>query len=73
MKDDFPTCERQQGSWIGFTEYGNRVVFDVGGSYIMNVSTGDRLWLQEQNGVYALPAMIGPPSELANPDFGRQD
>ena len=40
----------------------NRVVFDDDGSYIENKDTGERLWLEQRNGVYVLDMMIAPQS-----------
>ena len=33
---------------------GNRVVFDDGGSYVESKSTGERMWMKEENGMYIL-------------------
>ena len=37
---------------------GNRVVFEDGGSYIEDTSTGERMWMTEQNGMYMLKLWI---------------
>ena len=37
---------------------GNRVIFDERGSYVEDISTGDRLWLTEQNGMYSLKLWV---------------
>ena len=37
---------------------GNRVIFDEDGSYIEDKATGERMWLQEQNGMYMLKLWI---------------
>ena len=37
---------------------GNRVVFDDGGSYIEDKSTGERMWMIENNGMYMLKLWI---------------
>ena len=41
------------------TKAGNRVVFDVDGSFIENKSTGSKTWLQERNGMYILKLWVG--------------
>ncbi|MDA8583692.1 hypothetical protein N9L68_05645 [bacterium] len=48
---------------------GNRVVFDNGGSYIEDKSTGERMWMTEQNGMYMLKMWI--PRKAQQP-FPRQ-
>ena len=62
------------GSVSQIVNNGNRVVFDRGGSYIQNVSTGCKLWLEEKNGVYELPGYVAPCSllERLSSDFTRQ-
>ena len=52
------------GSVSQICKNGNRVIFDTGGSYIQNKETGSKLWLKEQGGVFVLPMMVGPPSEI---------
>ena len=37
---------------------GNRVVFDDAGSYIEDKTTGDRMWLREQGGMYMLKMWV---------------
>ena len=37
---------------------GNRVVFDDGGSYIEDKSTGERMWIEEKNGMYSLKLWV---------------
>ena len=37
---------------------GNKVVFDDEGSYIENKATGERTWLKEENGMYALKLWV---------------
>ena len=54
----------------------NRVVFDDDGSYIENKDTGERLWLEQKNGVYVLDMMIAPQSwtgEWNDSPFARPD
>ena len=42
----------------------HRVIFnppwDPNGSYIENTSTGDRLWMEERNGLYVLNTKVAP-------------
>jgi hypothetical protein len=33
---------------------GNKVVFDIDGSYIEDKNTGQKMWLKEENGMYML-------------------
>ena len=40
---------------------GNRVVFDDDGSYIENKITGERTWMQEEGGMYALKMWVKTP------------
>ena len=45
---------------------GNRLVFDqdAGGkdvSYIENKRTDDKIWLRQENGIYVLDLLVGPP------------
>ena len=42
---------------------GNRVVFDEWGSFIESKESGDRLWLEEHEGVYVLDALVAPAAE----------
>ena len=53
---------------------GNTVVFDEGGSYIMNKKSQQKMWLKEENGVHVLQVMVAPPTELDKhkQDFTRQ-
>ena len=37
---------------------GNRVVFDGDGSYMENVWSGSKQWLQERNGLYYLKMLV---------------
>ena len=43
---------------------GNRVVFEPSGSFIQNLNTGEKLWLRENNGVYVLDVLVGPPDGI---------
>ena len=62
------------GSVSQIVHNGNRVVFDDGGSYIQNKLNGNKLWLEERNGVYELPSYVAPCSlfERLSSDFARQ-
>ncbi len=40
------------------TKSGNRVVFDEDGSYVENKQTGERMWLEEKNGMYVLSMWV---------------
>ena len=40
------------------TQAGNRVVFEEGKSYIEDVKTGEKMWLQEKNGMYLLKLWV---------------
>ncbi len=56
------------GSVSQIVSNGNRVVFEPSGSFIQNLSTGERLWLRETNGVYVLDVLVGPPDGAPNGD-----
>lgn len=56
------------GSVSKIVNNGNRVVFDVDGSYIENKWSKDKLWLREDNGVYVLDMLVAPNNESG---FGR--
>ena len=56
------------GSVREMVNHGNRVVFDVDGSYIENKWSKDKLWLREDNGVYVLDMLVTPNNESG---FGR--
>ena len=53
---------------------GRRVAVDTDGSYVSNQGIRGKLWLKEQDGVFVLPVMVGPPSDLDwhKPGLGRQ-
>ena len=51
------------GSVPQIIKTGHRVVFDEGGSYIQQKKSGDRMWLDETDGVFILPLPVGPPKE----------
>ena len=46
------------GSVKRMCEVGNQVVFDDGGSYIINKATGKKTWLEEKNGIYVMKVKI---------------
>ena len=46
------------GSVSKIVNNGNRVIFDMDGSYIENKWSNDRLWLREDNGVYVLDMLV---------------
>eukprot|EP00973_Karenia_brevis_P079791 11072137-Karenia_brevis.AAC.1 len=56
------------------TQGGNRVVFDsedaYEGSYIENKSTGHKIYLRQENGVYVMDMWVMP-ADMAS-DFTRQ-
>ena len=41
---------------------GNRVVFDEDGSYIEDKQTGEKMWMEENNGMYILKLWVGAKS-----------
>ena len=55
---------------------GNRVVFnppwDPEGSYIENENTGERLWLEEQGGLYVLHAKVAPQDKQTSSIYAMQ-
>ena len=60
------------GSVSKIVNNGNRVVFDMDGSYIENKWSNDRLWLREDNGVYVLDMLVAPNNVNHNESiFGR--
>ena len=52
----------------GLCKGGNRVVFEDGSGYILNLKTKHKPWLEERNGLYVLEPDIAPVNE---PGFGR--
>ena len=56
-------CDVNQGllSVSKATAAGNRVVFDLDGSYIENKTSGERTWLKEKGGMYALRLWVKRP------------
>ena len=60
------------GSVSKIVNNGDRVVFDMDGSYIENKWSNDRLWLREDNGVYVLDMLVAPNNVNHNDSiFGR--
>ena len=56
-------------------EAGHSVVFSPewkGGSYIMNIQTGEKTWLAQRGGVFLLDAKVAPTKWQAHPSFGGQ-
>ena len=51
---------------------GHRVVFDDDGSFIEDKSIGERLWMNERNGVYALKMWVSNKDPSGVPVFSRQ-
>ena len=41
---------------------GNRLVFDEDGSYIEDKQTGEKMWMEENNGMYILKLWVGAKS-----------
>ena len=54
------------GSVSKICSNGNRVIFDDEGSHIENKESGERLCLEQKNGVYVLDMMIAPQSWKGN-------
>ena len=51
---------KAMGSINNICSNGNRVVFDDEGSYIENKETGEKLWLEQAEGVYHLNMQVAP-------------
>ena len=47
---------------------GNRVVFDTDGSFIESKETGEKMWLNEENGIYMLKMWVSA-DQAARPPF----
>ena len=68
------------GSVSQMCRSGHRVAFnpawDPEGSYIEHLESGQRLWLEERNGLYMLNTKVAPTSKQTtnrrNTGFGRQ-
>ena len=62
----FIVCEvsKALGSVSQMCKTGHRVVFNLpwcaDGSYIEQVDTGERMWLQEEGGLYVLRTKVAP-------------
>ena len=54
------------------TSAGNRVVFEEGGGYIQDKSTGEKMWLKEQDGMYILKLWVRKGGAAPNAGFSRQ-
>ena len=70
MRDmKFTVCPvtKALGSVSQMCKSGHRVVFnppwEEEGSYIETLETGDKLWLDEQNGLYVLNTRVAPSSK----------
>ena len=73
MRDmSFTVCSvtKALGSVSQMCRVGNRVVFnppgDPEGSFIEHVETGEKLWLEEQGGLYVLHAKVAPPERQSS-------
>ena len=62
----FTVCDvsKALGSVSQMCRSGHKVVFnppwDQEGSYIEHIDTGERMWLEEQGGLYVLAAKVAP-------------
>ena len=64
---------RPLGSASKLVRKQNKVVFDEGDSYIENKSSGERVPLREENGLYFLDIWVEIPADMElNPVFARQ-
>ena len=79
MRDmNFIVCAvtKALGSVSQMCQAGNTVVFNPPwhpeGSYIEHEATGERLWLEEQGGLYVLPAKIAPREKQTSVQYPRQ-
>ena len=55
------------GSVKRMCEAGNQVIFDDGGSYIINKATGKKTGLEENNGIYVMKVQV--PKATDQPGF----
>ena len=69
----FTACDdvsKALGSVSQMCRSGHRVVFnpswDHEGSYIEHLETGDKLWLEENNGLYMLNTKVAPVDKQAS-------
>ena len=44
-------------------ENGHKVVFDKSGSYIADKSSGEKMWLREEGGMYMLKMWVRAPAK----------
>ena len=77
MRDmSFTVCSvtKALGSVSQMCRAGNKVVFNPPwnpeGSYIENEHTGERLWLEEQGGLYVLHAKVAPQDKQTSNLYG---
>ena len=77
MRDmSFTACSvtKALGSVSQMCRASNRVVFnppwDQAGSYTENEQTGERLWLEEQGGLYVLHAKVAPQHKHTSSLYG---
>ena len=62
----FTVCDvsKALGSVSQMCKVGHRVVFnppwDPEGSYIQHIETGEKMWMEEQNGLYVLTTKVAP-------------
>ena len=72
----FTACSvtKALGSVSQMCRAGNRVVFnppwDPEGSYIEHTETGEKLWLEEQGGLYLLHAKVAPQERQTSNIYG---
>ena len=65
----FTVCDvaKALGSVSQMCKTGHRVVFNPpwspSGSYIEHVDTGERMWMQEEGGLYVLKTKVAPKSK----------
>ena len=72
----FQVCDTRKalGSVCKMVHNGNRVVFDINGSYVENVKDGSRIPLRERGGVYVMDMWVAPNNDTGGgkQDFTRQ-
>ena len=54
------------------TAAGNRVVFEEGGGYIEDKTTGEKLWMREKDGMYILKLWVRRGGSKPEAGFTRQ-